>query len=266
MSKMNRYSRLIEAVFTSHYSPGVSSFEFEREELEAQAASLGVRLPKNLGDIIYSFRFRTPFPESVLQAAPAGSEWVIISAGKGRYRFELRPECRIAPGAMLTRIKIPDGTPGIIAMYALNDEQALLARLRYNRLIDTFMRVTCYSLQNHLRTSVQDRGQVETDEVYVGTDRSGCQYVIPVQAKGDRDNLNIVQIEQDIAMCSEKFPNLVCRPVGAQFLDRNTIALFEFRQQGDAVSLWREKHYVLVPPEALSRDEVLEYRTHREED
>jgi len=89
-------------------------------------------------------------------------------------------------------------------MYALGDEQALLARVRYNRLIDIFLGITCYSLQNHLRTSVPDIGQVETDELYVGIDARGCQYVIPVQAKGGSDTLNIVQIEQDMALCEAR--------------------------------------------------------------
>ena len=46
----------------------------------------------------------------------------------------------------------PDSTPGVIS-YALSDEQSLLATVRYNRLIDVFTGLTCYSLQNHLRTS-----------------------------------------------------------------------------------------------------------------
>ena len=69
-------------------------------------------------------------------------------------------------------------------MYAFNDEQALLARVRYNRLIDVFLGIACYSLQNHFRTTVSGIGQVETDEVYVGVDKSGAHYVVPVQAKG----------------------------------------------------------------------------------
>ena len=91
-------------------------------------------------------------------------------------------------------------------MYALNDEQALLAKLRYNRLIDIFTGVACYSLQSHLRTFVEEVGQTETDEIYVGVDKRGAQFVFPVQAKGARDRINVVQIEQDIAMCAEKFP------------------------------------------------------------
>jgi len=42
--------------------------------------------------------------------------------------------------------KVPDSSPGIVAKYALSDEQALLAKVRYNRLVDIFSGVTCYSL------------------------------------------------------------------------------------------------------------------------
>lgn len=39
------------------------------------------------------------------------------------------------------------------------DEQALLTRARYNRLIDVFTGLTCYSVQNHLRTTVNNTGE-----------------------------------------------------------------------------------------------------------
>ncbi len=104
-----------------------------------------------------------------------------------------------------------------------------MARLRYNRLIDIFTGVTCYSLQNHLRTQVSGMGQVETDEIYVGVDRRGAHYVFPVQAKGGKDKLSIVQIAQDYAMCQSKFASLVCKPIAAQFMADSLIALFEFR-------------------------------------
>lgn len=83
----------------------------------------------------------------------------------------------------------------MIVKYALSDEQALLARRRYNRLVDIFTGVTCYSLQSHLRTSIPSLGQVETDEVYVGVDRQGAHYVVPVQAKSGKDRMSVVQIE-----------------------------------------------------------------------
>ena len=110
----------------------------------------------------------------------------------------------------------------------LSDEQALLAKLRYKRLIDVFTGVTCYSLQSHLRTQAPDLGQVETDEIYVSLDRKGAHYVFPVQAKGERERLGVVQVEQDFDMCGTKFPSLICRPLGARFIEDDLIAIFEF--------------------------------------
>ncbi|MDF1593172.1 MAG: hypothetical protein P1P89_16780 [Desulfobacterales bacterium] len=260
MSNKNRYTQLIERMFKKHYTKGASEVSFKREDLVETANELGIKLPKNLGDIIYSFRYRTELPASIRKEAPKGLEWIIRPMGQSQYKFALASSPRITPNPMLSETKIPDATPGIIASYALNDEQALLAKLRYNRLIDIFTGITCYSLQNHLRTTVRGIGQIETDELYVGVDLKGIQYILPVQGKGGSDQLNIVQIEQDIAMCLEKFPHLVCIPTAAQFMDENLIALFSFEEDKKGVSILSEKHYRLVPHEELSNEELLSYR------
>jgi hypothetical protein len=160
----------------------------------------------------------------------------------------------------MTATKVPDSTPGIVAKYALSDEQSLLARIRYNRLIDIFTGVACFSLQNHLRTTVPNMGQVETDEMYVGVDKAGVHYVIPVQAKGGMDRLSIVQIEQDIGVCADKFPSLVCRPMASQFMKDNVIVLFEFAQDDAGVGIACEKHYKLVPPDKVTERDLEQYR------
>ena len=259
----NRYFRLIETIFHSHYKPGALEVAFERYEIESTAKKLRITLPKNLGDLIYSFRFRVPLPDSIRSLAPAGKEWIIRPAGRSKYRFALVAKWSVLPNPNWSAIKVPDSTPGLIEKYALSDEQALLAKLRYNRLIDIFSGVTCYSLQNHLRTTVANMGQVETDEIYVGVDRFGAHYVIPVQAKGGKDKLSVVQIEQDIALAAEKFPGLVCRAVGAQFMDEGVIALFEFETGEKGVTVRAERHYELVPPDQLSSEDLETYRKNR---
>jgi hypothetical protein len=256
----SRYTRILETIFRSHYRKGLAEFVFSRGEIEESAAACKIRLPKNLGDLIYSFRYRAALPESIRSCTPVGRAWVIVGAGQGRYRFVLRPDAPLSPNPHLDKTKVPDATPGLIAMYALSDEQALLARLRYNRLLDVFTGVACYSLQNHLRTFVPDVGQVETDEVYVGVDAHGAQYVFPVQAKGGRDKLSHVQVEQDVAMCALKFPRLLCRPVSAQFMEGGAIALFEFRIGESGPVLVRETHYRLVPGEEVTPEDLERYR------
>jgi hypothetical protein len=255
----NRYTAIIERLFFNNFKKGSGEVSFVREEIEIIAAKLGIKLPKNLGDIVYSFRYRNDLPESVAKMAPVGKTWVIRPAGKGKYKFVAGSFHPIAPNLSLFETKIPDATPGIIDMYAMSDEQALLAKLRYNRLLDIFTGLTCCSLQSHFRTTVDGMGQVETDEIYVGLDRRGVHYVIPVQAKGWTDRLNVVQIEQDIAVCAEKFPNLVCKPVAAQFMAGNLIALFAFEEGDSGVGLIAEKHYRLVPAESVTVDDLKRY-------
>lgn len=259
MRKPNRYLRILEKIFLDRYREGMREVPFEREDIERVAKRLKIKLPKNLGDLIYTFRYRSAMPPAVQDKAPSGESWIIRPAGKSLYFFALSKQPIIKPNESLMEIKIPNATPGIIEMYALSDEQALLAKLRYNRLIDIFSGVTCYSLQNHLRTQVAEMGQVETDEMYVGVDHKGAHYVFPVQAKGGKDQLNVVQIEQDFAMCQKKFPSLICRPIGSQFIHSDLIALFEFVMNDQVVAVAQEKHYRLVPPDQLTPEELQSY-------
>ena len=256
----NRYSTLIEYIFKKKFQAKAEEIAFERHELVEAAKKLGLELPKNLGDIVYSFRYRANLPESIRRHAPKGKSWVIRPAGQGKYKLSLTALPRIVPNESLTDTKVPDATPGIITKYALNDEQGLLTKIRYNRLIDVFTGVTCYSLQNHLRTTVVNIGQVETDEIYVGVDRRGAQFVFPVQAKGGTDQLGVVQIEQDFALCVEKFPHLICRPIAAQFIEENLIALFSFEEGAEDIRINDERHYRLVKPEHMTDEDLMIYR------
>lgn len=254
-SKRNRYAQIIERVFFDHYTPGSHSVRFSREEFASIAKELGIKLPSNLGDVLYSYRYRVGLPAAVLAEQPAGLEWVIFPANArpAEYRFAAVPFATIAPTPGLPTIEVPDATPGMIEMYAMGDEQSLLAKLRYNRLLDIYTGVTTYSLQAHLRTTIPE-SQVETDEVYVGFDRDGTHHVFPVQAKGGKDFLSVVQIWQDFKMCAKKFPTLVARPIAAQFMSDEVIALFSFEWDGaDGIEIApkSERHYKLVPAATL---------------
>lgn len=258
---LNRYNQLIEKVFFDRYAQGETEIPFERTDLKDAASALNIALPDNLGDVLYSIRFRNPMPDSILATQPKGLEWIIELVGRSKYRFRLSKVNRITPNQNLAYIKIPDNTPEIINAYALDDEQALLAKIRYNRLIDIFLGITTYSLQNHLRTSAKNIGQIEIDELYVGLDKYGCHYIIPVQAKGGNDQISVVQTTQDTAWCNQRYPGLRCRAISAQFINKTQIALFELKIEDDALKITEEKHYKLVSSEDISPDEISRYMT-----
>ena len=85
--KSGRYEQLIEAIFLARYKKGSRMVPFEREDIERTAKKLKIKLPKNLGDVIYSFRFRSALPEAVSSRAPEGANWIIRLAGKAKYCF-----------------------------------------------------------------------------------------------------------------------------------------------------------------------------------
>jgi hypothetical protein len=261
--KLNRYKAVIEKIFFDRHSKGAKQVQFERNDIVDAARQLKLQLPKNLGDVVYSIRYRMTMPARILATQPKGMEWIIEGIGRARYAFKLERINRIVPNRELVTVKVPDSTPEIIAKYALSDEQALLAKVRYNRLIDVFLGIAAYSLQNHLRTTVKEIGQIEIDEVYVGIDRHGCQYVLPVQAKGGNDQLSAVQTRQDVACCKQKFPNLVCRAISAQFMADDLIAMFELAVENNDIRVAEEKHYRLVPADQISADDLQAYSQRR---
>jgi hypothetical protein len=259
----SRYVQIIEAIFHRYWKKGVSEFVFERDELEQVCRGLKIERPKNLGDVIYSFRYRAPLPKTILETQPTNRGWLILGDGDARYRFRLNKLTHIRPTNGLLVRKIPDATPEIIAKYALTDEQALLAKVRYNRLIDIFLGITAYSLQSHLRTKVPNYGQIEIDELYVGLDSRGAQFIVPVQAKGGTDILGAIQTIQDVTFCrtETRYKDCIPRAVSAQFLSDDVIALFETTFDGDEVSIVRERHYQLTDSSSIKPEDLIRYQS-----
>src|SRR5260370_19973949 len=92
-------------------------------------------------------------------------------------------------------------------------------------------------------------GQIETDELYVAVRNTGQQFVVPVQAKGGTDQLGVVQVQQDLALCRHAFPHLTARPLALQVKKEERgggIIMFEVVEDGDEGEEVDEEHYRLV--------------------
>lgn len=259
-SKENVYKEILKHIFFSKFDEGRVLMPFERTEIGEAAIALGLDVPQNLGDVIYNARYRAGLSEEILATQPEGMEWIIEGMGQARYAFKLTKYARIVPDEQLLPVKIPDATPEVVLAHALSDEQALLAKVRYNRLIDLFGGCVAYSLQNHLRTAVEGIGQIEIDELYIGIHRNGSQFVMPIQAKGGSDHLGVVQTTQDISYCEKAFPSLICRPIAAQFLNDDLIAMFELTSVDGEIRKVHEKHYQLVATTEITEQDLDMYK------
>lgn len=145
------YDRIILELFRKIYREGKPEVEFSKAQLEAMARPWGI---KNIPDIIYSYRSRNPLPAEILRAG----NWIIEGRGKGKYAFvRIKSSPQVSLPLDLQVIDIPDATPEIVEKFSGSDEQGLLARIRYNRLVDVFTSITAYLLQSHLQCQISYR-------------------------------------------------------------------------------------------------------------
>lgn len=244
---LKEYDQIIERVFrTLHEAvPGGTSLAFTLKDVKRVAVEMGLE-QENAPDIAYTYRTgRSALPKSIL----AHGHWAIMGAGKGKYEFvRLNRSPYVTIPDDLTIYRILDATPQVVLKYQGKDEQSLLARIRYNRLVDVFTSLTTYHLQSHLRTTVKGLGQVEMDDLYIGIDKVGNGYVIPVEAKAAsvHDQLGVVQITQMVRFAKKQFPDLQVRPIGVKVLG-DTLVFVAFTDAEDAndVSTTDYKRYLL---------------------
>ena len=74
-SGKNRYTQIIETIFTDRYKKGTQEIKFNRDEFVRVAKKLNIEVPKNLGDILYTFRYRAELPSSISKTAGRGKQW-----------------------------------------------------------------------------------------------------------------------------------------------------------------------------------------------
>jgi len=239
------YDRIITALFFSKFREGSSELDFTKDEVVAVARKLKLAL-RNAPDVVYTYRSRAHLPQSILDKG----NWIIKPKGKGRFSFfksKRKPFVHIQEG--LLAIEVPNALPEIVEKYASEDEQALLSSIRYNRLVDIFTEITCFHLQSHIRTTIEGEGQIEVDDLYVGIDTDGTEYILPLEAKSsdDRDKLGWIQVSNMVKFARQNFPKLKCRPIAAKPAGSNKIYLIEFdnNPNSEEVSIVQVKLYKL---------------------
>ncbi len=246
--KQKEYDRTIIRVFEKLHkgNPDASTLAFTMRDIKDAIQEVNAAV-NNVPDVAYTYRSgRSALPQAILDYG----NWAIVGAGKGRYTFvrlKRSPYVEVPGDIEVTRIL--DATPQIILKYQGEDEQGMLARIRYNRLVDIFMGLTTYHLQGHYRTTVPRIGQVEVDDLYIGIDTNGQGFSLPVEAKAasPKDQLGVVQITQIVGFARNNFKDLPIRPIGIKAMADGSYVFMEFNDntEPDDVLTKRYKRYQL---------------------
>jgi len=225
--KQPLYDEILVEVFRKHYQEGATFLTFNKDELAEACRKRGVTI-RNIPDIVYSYRSRKSLPPEI----SATGHWVIESAGRGVYAFRLLqypPHFNI-PFQEYQPIDIYNAIPEVVEGLLRRDEQSLLTRVLYNRLIDIFTGLTCFHIQNHYRSFIASQGEVEVDALYVGVDNDGNLYILPVEAKSQAETEMVgrFQVSQMNKLARQDFPQLGRRILAVKELLDETIVVTEF--------------------------------------
>ncbi|MFQ5912516.1 MAG: hypothetical protein ACE5JS_04985 [Nitrospinota bacterium] len=245
--KIRAYDTLISEVFQRHYEKGSSYLVFQKDELAEACRTHGLTV-RNIPDIIYTYRVRSTLPDRIL----ATGHWIIEPAGRGNYAFRMlrNPPRFDIPLTDYAPVDIPNAIPEVVESFLRYDEQSLLTRILYNRLIDIFTGLTCFHIQNHYRSSIKDLGQVELDALYVGVNKNGALFVLPVEGKSEAptEMIGRIQIWQMAKLVRQDFEKLGRRILAVKALPDRTIGIIEFedREEPDEIGIVSVSRFRLI--------------------
>ncbi len=224
---LSQYDEVVLEVFLCHYQKGATYLKFRKDELTEACRKHGITV-RNIPDIIYTYRARRILPARIL----ATGHWAIEPAGRGAYAFRLlrNPPHFEIPFEDYAPVEIYNALPEVVEGLLRQDEQSLLTRILYNRLVDIFTGLTCFHIQNHYRSFVAGMGEVELDALYVGVNKTGTLFVLPIEAKSQAESEMIgrIQVSQMAKLVRQDFPELCRRILAAKALADGTIAMVEF--------------------------------------
>lgn len=254
IDERRQYDRIWRTIFEEARARGPNAEgDFEFDTADQRRAQQAAGNTGNTYDLKYNLKGRGELPAEIQAEAPEGLTWQIHTIRKGRYAFRLTPagQDRIEPDADLPVVEIPNALPLLVETYARRDEQALLARIRYNNLVGLFLGLSVYSVQSHLKTSIKATGvPTEIDEVYVGVNVEGEQFAICVEAKskGPKETISASQILGIFAAARHQFGDIEIVSVAAKDLGDDTIAMLrlDVDPAEGTVRKTLERHYKIV--------------------
>ena len=241
---LNRGSAILSLIFAERYRGSNTPVSFTKDDLQTAGEDLGIDLPKNLSDVIYALRHRSPIPEGIQRTALKGQDWVIETVGRSEYWLIQRPCQRIEADPSAFDYLFEDETPRIARDFGMKGAPLLDCILRKNQILKKFLGSPVEHLQSQVRASVKGVGQVEVGSLFF-SDING--EVIPVCLIAKPGEFNLAKAAQNMRFAAAHYPEMDCRPVVAQLLSEKRVALFELSGSPETPHVLHEAHFSLAP-------------------
>lgn len=152
---------------------------------------------------------------------------------------------------------IIDVTPRAVLEHTIGAVDLLLARVRYNKLIDRLLKCVAHSLHTDLTYCSRTFGEITVGEVYHAVNKRGAEFVVAVQANTTSPSFGPDQAELDLEVCEELFPDLAPRFVHVElehFSWGDVVVMYSLRNNKRGIQFDDEGHYRLVSSETVTSE------------
>lgn len=193
---MGKYAELMIETFEMKLEDGATTdgpIRFTSNDLRTAIGNIDHDFTR-LSDAVYYYNNRSSLPDELQEH---GYKHVISIGGEGQdgvYVFTKVPQHIDNTEEYDETILIEEeALPAPIREYVSGDEQGSLTQVRQANVIDQITGLTCYHLQSHFRTEIENQ-KMEADELYIGVNEDGEHTAIILEAKGTDEELNRSQL------------------------------------------------------------------------
>ena len=226
MRAPSKVKRALTHIFRKKYKPGLKEITFTRKELTETIEELGIP-SRNPAHIPYEASKRGGMPKEIIEAGfntilNKKEAYALVYIENNVIEFpESKPiiyASKIKPSLM--KHIIPNGL-------AKADEQTMLSIINKHKILEHFLGLEIQHYVPHRRCSLPNIGQVEIDQIAWGIQNNDDDVVIPIEAKGGKENLTRSQMKNCVYYAQANHPGVKIRPVAIKLFPGNDIGVVE---------------------------------------
>lgn len=216
LKKSNKEAKakfFIDYLMKNSFVDSLTPISFERTDILDVCKNEFGEAPKNLGDIVYSLRYRLDYLSNYDYLLEKDYTWTLLSTGIGQYELAPLKKLRLPNLESENVLYVDDQTPAHIHKLRPLNDQSLLMKVIQNGILNEFLQDDLMFLQAHHKVNLNNWGQAEIDGI-LASNNSSHLYLIEV--KGYTEVIGWPQMIQLKMYAQQNHPDVLFTPVFIQ--------------------------------------------------
>lgn len=243
MAENNKAKSFIKHLIEKNFTASQDSIPFSRDDVSLYCLKKFKKIPKNVGDIIYSLRYRMDYLSTFDHLLDPDYTWTLLSLSTGQYELKPMPKLKLPDLTSVPVISKIDKTPEHIHNLRPLNDQSLLMKIYQNKVLSEFLEDDLILLQAHHKVNLKDWGQAEIDGI-VASETSPRLYLVEV--KGYTEVIGWPQIIQLKMYAEQNHPGLPFTPIFVQSHRDWSFSIVQFDFNSEFPQVTKSERYIFT--------------------